>query len=196
MNIIPNYSKFSFVVSGSTKEFKDELMALGGKYNPNLTTGPGYVFSNKKEEEVRNFINKHNESFGHDILLPQNNKKDVLSLNNKLLTNKTIKSPLPSMNSSINYPNRFVGSDGLSYQIIIETCPLPFLNQQVTVKYIDSDNGFESTVSNINDGSPINDITLTYEEGENYILRQTRAMIINGKWQIHLLESSHELIFH
>lgn len=195
MNIILNYSNYSFVVSGATKEYKEQLMALGGKYNPNLKTGPGYIFSNKKEQEVRDFIdNPTNKSLDSDMLsIKQNNKKDILSIDSPLIKkNTTIKSPLLSTKSSISYPNRFVGSDGLQYQIIIETCPLPYLNQKVTVKY--NDNSFDGIVSNINDGSPINDIILTYQENE--VDKQTRAIIINGKWQIYLLDVNHELIFH
>jgi len=199
MNITLNYSDKSFVVSGSTKEFKEQLMALGGRYNPHLTTGPGYIFSNNKEQQVRNFINKHNESFGNDILLVTNKTIKSPTANKtikspSLSVNKIVKSPLPSTTSSINYPNRFISSDELLYQIIIETCPLPYVDQKVTVKYMDNDNVLDCIVSNINDGSPVNDITLTYQEDN--IDRQTRAIILNGKWQIYLLESSHELIFH
>jgi hypothetical protein len=190
MNITLNYKGKSFVVSGSTKEFKDQLMALGGKYNPHLTTGPGFIFFNKREneeQEVTDFVNNHNKSL--------NNNGDLLTINKTIKSpsssnkTETVRSPIPSTKSSINYPNRFIGSDGLSYQIIIETCPLPYLNQKVTVKY--NDGGFDSTVSNINDGSPINDITLTYQEED----KQMRAIIENGKWQIHGFLQNHELIF-
>lgn len=199
MNITLNYSGKSFVVSGLTKEFKEQLMALGGRYNPHLTTGPGYIFSNKKEQEVTDFVEEQNKLLGHkdglinkDILLINQTNKIVKSPIKTPSTVKMIKSPLPSTNSVLNYPNRFVGSDGLSYQIIIQTCPLPYVNQKVAVQY--TDDGFDCIVSNINDGSPINDITLTYQE--NNIDKQTRALILNGKWQIYLLESNHELIFY
>ena len=200
MNIILNYSNYSFVVSGATKEYKEQLMALGGKYNPHLKTGPGYIFPNKKQQEVTDFVEKENNSLGHkDGLVNKDGvvNKDLLSIDKKdVLTivkkNNTIKSPLLSTKSSISYPNRFVGSDGLQYQIIIETCPLPYIDQKVTVKV--SDDSFDGVVSNVNDGSPINDITLTYEEED--IVKQTRVIIINGKWQIHGFIQNHELIFH
>jgi len=187
-----NYTDKSFVVSGSTKEFKDQLMTLGGRYNPNLKTGPGYIFSNKKEQEVKDFINnKSSSSTDKDILSID---QDTTNKTNKINTTNKInmKSPLPSTSSSFNYPNRFIGSDGLSYQIIITTCPLPFLNQKVTVKYADS--SFDCVVSNINDGSVINDIILTYQE--NDITKQTRAIILNTKWQLYLFDINHEIIFH
>ena len=211
MNITLNYSDKSFVVSGSSKDFKEQLIALGGRYNPHLKTGPGYIFSNKKEQEVTDFIETHNNSVSNDLsiikppktITTNKSSNDILlvdyqlnkplksSYNNRI--NNIIKSPLLSTSSSLNFPNRFVGSDNLSYQIIIETCPLPLLNQKVTVKYTDVDNQFESFVSSINDGSPINDIILTYVEDSTD--KQTRAIILNGKWQIYLMESNHELIF-
>ena len=184
MNITLNYSDKSFVVSGTTKEFKTQLMALGGKYNPHLKTGPGYVFTNDKEQQVRDFIDNPDK-------LPTENK-DILS--KSFIIKPKIKSPLQSTSSVLNYPNRFVGSDGLSYQIIILTCPLPYLNQKVTVK--SSDNSFDAVVSSVNDSTNdvTNDIILTYEEDN--IPKQTRAIILNGKWQIYLFDVNHELIFH
>lgn len=213
MNITLNYTDKSFVVSGSTKEFKEQLMALGGRYNPHLKTGPGYIFSNKKEQEVTDFVENHNNSVSNDLsiikpaktITTNKSSNDILLVDNQLnkpvkssynnnRVNNTIKSPLLSTSSSLKFPNRFVGSDNLSYQIIIETCPLPLLNQKITVKYTDVDNQFETSVSSINNGSPINDIILTYVEDSTD--KQTRAVILNGKWQIYLMESNHELIFH
>lgn len=200
MNITLNYKgNKSFVVSGLTKEHKEQLMALGGKYNPHLTMGPGFIFFNKREneeQEVTDFVNNQNGGSGTDVLLIKTPTQENSQLTNKttkyLSTNKTIKSPLPSTKSSINYPNRFTASNELLYQIIIETCPLPYIDQKITVKYIDND--LDCIVANINDGSPVNDITLTYQEDN--VDKQTRAVIINGKWQIYLLEAVHELIFH
>ena len=198
MDITLDYSKFSFVVSGeATKEFKEQLMALGGKYNRNLTTGPGYIFPNKKEQEVRNFINKHNESFGADILLPRDNSSDILTINKTIKSpstnNKTIKSSLPSTSSSIEYPNRFVSSNELLYQIIIETCPLPYITQKITVK--SSEFNYDCIVSTINDGSPVNDIILTYIEDDTN--KEARAIILKGRWQLfNAINEIHELIFH
>lgn len=41
---IENYSERSFVVRGETKEYKDILKRLGGKWNPNLRDGKGWIF--------------------------------------------------------------------------------------------------------------------------------------------------------
>jgi len=194
MNINLNYTDKSFTVSGSTKDHKEKLMALGGKYNPHLKTGPGYIFGNKKEDEVREFIESINNSDSKD--------QDILSINNTNNTNNSnkkkltiidkSKSSLPSTNTVLNYPNRFIAADNLSYQIIVQTCFLPYVNQKVTVNH--TNGSFDSTVIDINDGFSVNDILLTYQEDD--ITKQTRAVIINGKWQIHLLAVDHELIFH
>lgn len=56
--IIEPYSEKSFVVRGNTKEYKHELMALKGKFNPYLNGGPGYIFSNAHLKNVENFISK------------------------------------------------------------------------------------------------------------------------------------------
>jgi len=49
---IEDYSVKSFAVFGNTKEFKDKLAELGGKYNPNLKGQAGWVFSNKNRPNV------------------------------------------------------------------------------------------------------------------------------------------------
>jgi hypothetical protein len=241
MNINLNYTDKSFTVSGSTKDHKEKLMALGGKYNPHLKTGPGYFFGNKKEAEVREFIesinngslyldkkqdilslenndnnnnnndnnNNNNNNNNKNYDNNNNNKRDILLTNNNNNNNNNNnknyngkkdnigslindRSSLPSTNTVVNYPNRFIAADNLSYQIIVQTCVLPHVNQKVTVNH--TSGSFDSTVTNINDGSSINDILLTYQEDDT--TKQTRAVIIDGKWQIHLLAVDHELIFH
>lgn len=60
---IINYSDKSIVVVGDgTKTHKDSLKELGGKYNPNLSGGAGWIFSKKATEKVQSFL----ESIGQD----------------------------------------------------------------------------------------------------------------------------------
>ena len=49
---IAEYSDKSFVVRGDTKPIKECLKALGGKWNPYLKGGKGWIFSNSRREEV------------------------------------------------------------------------------------------------------------------------------------------------
>lgn len=52
MITIRNYSERAIALTGDTKEHKSLLKNLGGKYNPALKCGAGWVFSRKKAEAV------------------------------------------------------------------------------------------------------------------------------------------------
>lgn len=53
---IQDYSERSIVVFGTdTKKYKDKLKEMGGKYNGNLSVGPGWVFSNKKKDDIQSW---------------------------------------------------------------------------------------------------------------------------------------------
>lgn len=54
---IIQYSEKSIVLTGDTKFVKDELKKLGGRFNPKLTCGAGWVFPKSKEEDVRKAVN-------------------------------------------------------------------------------------------------------------------------------------------
>lgn len=53
---IQDYSEKSFVVFGNTKSIKETLKSLGGRFNPYLTVGAGWVFSKQKKEAVLSFL--------------------------------------------------------------------------------------------------------------------------------------------
>ncbi len=57
---IVNYSEKAIAVFGNTKDIKDHLAALGGKFNPSLKQNdervPGWVFPTGKREEVKKII--------------------------------------------------------------------------------------------------------------------------------------------
>ena len=50
------YSEKSFAIVGETKEIKDNLKELGGKFNKYLKCGSGWIFSNKRKETVLSFL--------------------------------------------------------------------------------------------------------------------------------------------
>ena len=52
-----NYSDKSIAVFGNTKPHKDELKSLGGKYNPRLRHGAGWVFRKKNLSKVEDYVN-------------------------------------------------------------------------------------------------------------------------------------------
>ena len=51
------YSDRSFAVVGDTKDIKDKLKELSGHFNKFLNCGAGWIFSNKKRDDVEMFIN-------------------------------------------------------------------------------------------------------------------------------------------
>jgi hypothetical protein len=55
---ITNYSDKAVKVSGDTKQYKDRLKELGGRFNPFLTGGPGWIFSRGKLPELETFISE------------------------------------------------------------------------------------------------------------------------------------------
>jgi hypothetical protein len=59
---LSTYSDKSFVITGNTKEYKDELKELGGKWNSKLTCGSGWVFSLTKKKELESWLQKKQSS--------------------------------------------------------------------------------------------------------------------------------------
>jgi hypothetical protein len=72
---LEDYSDKSFVVRGEdTKKYKEELKNLGGRFNKNLNGGGGWIFSNKRREEVESFLNKNKKL--SSLFQDQLNKKE------------------------------------------------------------------------------------------------------------------------
>jgi hypothetical protein len=53
---ITPYTDKSFVVLGETLEHTKALTQLGGKFNPSLKMGAGWIFSNLRQDSVRKYI--------------------------------------------------------------------------------------------------------------------------------------------
>ena len=51
-----NYSDKAVALIGDTKAIKDTLKAMGGKFNPRLSCGAGWIFSAKKRDELQRLI--------------------------------------------------------------------------------------------------------------------------------------------
>lgn len=52
-----DYSEKAVALVGETRDYKDKLKTIGGKFNPSLRCGAGWVFPKKKMEELVTFIN-------------------------------------------------------------------------------------------------------------------------------------------
>jgi hypothetical protein len=61
---VEDYSDKSVVVRGKkTKEIKDSLKQLGGKWNSSLKNGGGWIFPKTKESQVKSLVNSDNITF-------------------------------------------------------------------------------------------------------------------------------------
>ena len=58
--IIVNYSEKALAVFGNTRPVKDQLKAMGGRFNPKLThegsKKAGWIFSKSKKQELQIFL--------------------------------------------------------------------------------------------------------------------------------------------
>jgi hypothetical protein len=50
------YSEKAIAVVGNTKAIKEQLKAIGGRFNARLTCGAGWIFSKKKENELKQLL--------------------------------------------------------------------------------------------------------------------------------------------
>lgn len=69
-----NYSEKAIVIYGNTKEYKEQLKQLGGRFNPYLTINgtkqAGWVFSKQKTELINNFIASLNGQTFNEVCTP------------------------------------------------------------------------------------------------------------------------------
>jgi hypothetical protein len=55
---IEYYSDKSFKLCGNTRPHKDKIKDIGGRYNPNLTGGSGWIFKNNEKGKVNKWISE------------------------------------------------------------------------------------------------------------------------------------------
>jgi len=105
---------------------------------------------------------------------------------------------LPAQRQYLDFPNLFIAADGLTYQIVMYTAPVPSVGQTTTLKV--GENELNYTVTTIRSpDAPIDDIFITQELPEIAIpgtqAPVSRAILMNGKWQIHGMQDEHTLTF-
>ena len=65
---IIDYSEKAIAVCGDTREVKESLKALGGRFNGRLTCGAGWIFSAKKRT-LSKYAPKVKQTFGAYFIL-------------------------------------------------------------------------------------------------------------------------------
>lgn len=53
---VEEYTDRSVVVRGETRQYKEDLKKLGGKYNSRLRGEPGWIFPKSKQDDILNFM--------------------------------------------------------------------------------------------------------------------------------------------
>ncbi len=73
---IQPYSESAFVVRGDSRPYISVLKQNGGKWNPNLQGGGGYIFSNKHLNDVTVIVQQINSGNFHQVptSVPQETK--------------------------------------------------------------------------------------------------------------------------
>jgi len=109
---LKEYSDKSFCIFGeNTKEYKEELKSIGGKWNSNLKYGPGWIFSNKNKVKVQEWLKKiticehiykeeQNVCTKCGIKLNTNNSPRLIFSNEKLLNTKNMSDELSAISYS------------------------------------------------------------------------------------------------
>lgn len=70
-----DYSEKAIALIGDTKPIATQLKALGGRFNPRLSCGAGWIFSRRKEAELKALINSGTVSTG--TATPKNNEGQI-----------------------------------------------------------------------------------------------------------------------
>ncbi len=130
------YTDKSIVVFGATKLWKNKLKELNGRFNSKLKTAPyvGYIFPLTKLDMVKKFVeNVNNGAITQSTQISPRYVKENYTPNTD---NGRI--DIPDIGHSVTgYANRFIGGDGLKYQIIITTAVLPYNGQKFEIDYLD-----------------------------------------------------------
>lgn len=178
------YTSKSIAVFGDTKDYKDMLKDMGGKFNRNLTnseqeTAPGWIFSNKKEANVKKFVD---------------------DINSTINPAKQVKSNVRTVAQKIEFPNVYAADDK-EYQIIFFTVMLPKIGSSFTVRKNDSDDESNKTGTIgkiLSENYPFDHIAVTFDDDDDNV--EYEMKIINGKWKFvntaeYVHENSYSIIF-
>ena len=77
---IIDYSEKAVAVIGDTKEIRNELKAIGGRFNPRLSCGAGWIFSAKKRAEIEKVLADAEAGTTPETAKKQAAKKTVIAL--------------------------------------------------------------------------------------------------------------------
>ena len=154
---IVDYSERSIAVIGETKDIKEQLKELGGRWNPNLTIdgvkAKGWIFSKNKEASVRKLIGtsknkeKEEEIEGYQIVTYQVIKPfKGQPLRLYTYPNDDLKNPPESVEATVLkvYPNKegIITKMDVSYEGSSKAVAI-IIDGQWSLRYSDFPNYFD-----------------------------------------------------
>jgi hypothetical protein len=176
---VEDYSEKSVVVFGETKPYYGYFKDItGGKYFPTIRDGTGgWVYSKKREAEVRDIVKKANE--GALTEKPRTTyEKPTPKKETPTIFKKEVSTSSKDIVITIQCPT-------MNYQVLLYKTVKPSLQQKVTIKT--KDETTTNVVTKINSTSEaVDDITL--DNG-------SRVVIICGTWHVLDFKHEHEVIF-
>lgn len=193
---ISAYGK-GYAVFGNTQPFKEDLKALGGRYNRNLGGKPGWVFGTNKLQELTEFVTAANsgESITESITTlspsiprPSTTSATTVTSGNQSVprTVHQIRTKPVTIPTTVNYPNIFMGADNKQYQILMYTVNYPVVGDNIVVNF--EQGAMPCSVE-------------TVLANDHIVLRNIRdddtfeAKIVCGKWQLVGITEVHSMTF-
>ena len=212
---VEQYSEKSIAVFGDYFPWTNNLAALGGRPNANLRGRPGYIFGMKSAQAVVDFVNQANAgqvmpavaavvarpAMLGPVATPTpmvartavatalSPRTAVLQATQAAPLRPTVQPAvqLPTTATTLNYPNLFTAADGVNYQIMVITVPLPATGQRVHLAVGDVQIPYH--ISEVE--KPYSALML--KDGTDAEL--SRIVIIGDKWQICGFDDAHEILF-
>lgn len=202
---VEQYSDKAFAVFGNYFPWTRDLAALGGRANANLRGRPGYIFGNAKLQAVSDFVAQANAGAIEAGAIAGEVTTDAKAPAMATIARPGVASPrtlwltgpgtkpvakpvtaLPATPTVLNFPNQFTAADGVNYQVLIFTLPLPKNGQRVHLRVGDAAIPYHVSEVEKNDS-----IMILRDDVEEV----SRAVIMNGKWQINGFNEPHDFEF-
>lgn len=126
-----NYSEKAIAVYGDTKDHKERLLKLGGKFNQNLKEGPGWIFSKKNEASVKQYVDSTSSMSSMSFTSSQPKSREKVSVPAPSSENGNIKDIIAKIP-----PEKRLAFIAEVTKLALE---IPYKSAQVTVSEEDSD---------------------------------------------------------
>jgi hypothetical protein len=225
------YYKEGIAVFGNTKPWKENLKAIGGSFNGNLEGRAGWIFRKSDEPTVMQLIANANAGaiqpmtaapprvgavpVAQPQMVPMGLAQPALTpaaamtrltIAQPQAARVPVPAPAPVVQASLltlGFPTAAKTRDGLVYQIVMYTVPMPTVGQRITLRVGEAELPY--AVSDIVAAAPPAPITealirqvLPPQRGLEEVIPEpqtSRIVIAEGVWQVQGLHDAHTVTF-